>query len=380
MAAAFCPQRARAQTAANPAPTAAVAASGPSVGVRRLDNGLTVVVAHSPAFDRSTLGVALSVPGGEARRGYAARWPAVLARIAEYDPPCDRAGVTSERRSDRAWTELVARAPVSALDAVLVREAQRLNALPSGEESGVRATHAQAFAPGNAVLAIVIATEHARALDESLARSVARVPSRPLAPSAAEEQREASAAWSASSDGEGQQWARSWSVVGDRSPDHYALELLAYSLRDARFGPLARLLQERSIRGAIASEVTMDRRAGNDQLRWSLRFTTPRANRPALDRVGDELLARIARDGMLGSDLRVARERWRRDWLSSQSTAESLALSLVRFEARWGNARLALTEADRYDAVTVQDVTRVLHEQLSLARTASTASDAGGAR
>lgn len=367
----FCPHRVTAQSAAPTAAPTVAAPSGPSVGVRRLANGLTVVIAHSPAFDRSTFGAALSVAGGPSRRGLGAQWPAVLARIAVYDAACDRAGVATERRSDGVWTELLSRGPVSALEAALVREAQRLNALALSEPSAVRAAHAQAFAPANTVLAVVLATEHTRALDEALARSVERVPARAIGASEVEVDRAGDAPWSVSGDGEGQQWTRRWSVPGDRSPDHYALELLAYSLRDPRFGPLARLLQERSIRGAIASDASLDHSAGHDQLRWSLRFTTPRANRPALDRVGDELLARIARDGMLGSDLRVARERWRRDWLASQSTAESLALSLVRFEARWGNARLALTEADRYDAVTVQDVTRVLNEQLLRARAAT---------
>ncbi|MFO0557350.1 MAG: hypothetical protein U0269_04975 [Polyangiales bacterium] len=333
-----------------------------TVRVRRLSNGLTLIHARSPDAERETFGLSLSVAIGEARESFASA-PLVVARVTAAEPRCDRLGISTRIIAEPAFADFVSRGPAAALDVALWREASRLNALSSEVDPAVRSAHGRAFDPRNVVLAIVSSSEPA-ALDALVDRTVGVIPSRQTQPLAMRESSTSSAAWSVSDERGLPQWSRQWTVVGDRRPDHYAIELLAYALHDARFGPLARTLNDRSVRGVVLSDAYLDHRTDRDVLRWTLRYATARGSRPALDQIADETLARLGREGILGSELRAARERWRLDWQSAQSSAEALALRLGRFESRWGNARLALTEQDRFDAVTVQDVLRVLHERI----------------
>jgi hypothetical protein len=345
-----------------------------TVRVRRLSNGLTLVHARSSDADREAFGLSLSVAIGEARESFASA-PLVVARVSTAEPRCDRLGIFTRIIAEPAYTDFVSRGPAAALDVALWREASRLNALSSEVDPAVRAAHGRAFDPRNAVLAIVSSIEPA-ALDALVDRTVGVIPSRQTQPLAMRDDSTStlSTAWSVSEERGQPQWSRQWTVVGDRRPDHYAIELLAYALHDARFGPLARTLNDRSVRGVVLSDAYVDHRTDRDVLHWTLRYATARGSRPALDQVADETLARLAREGILGSELRAARERWRLDWQSAQSSVDALALRLGRFESRWGNARLALTEQDRFDAVTVQDVLRVLHERII--RAPSVASEA----
>jgi predicted Zn-dependent peptidase len=333
---------------------------------------LTLVHARSTDADRDAFGLSLSVAIGEGRESFATA-PMVMARVSAPEPRCDRAGISARVIAEPAFADFVSRGPASALDVALWREATRLNALSSDVDPAVRSAHGRAFDPRNVVLAVVSSSEPA-ALDAAVDRTVGVIPSRQTQPLALRERAASSDGWSVSDDRGQPQWSRQWTVVGDRRPDHYAIELLAYALHDARFGPLARTLNDRAVRGVVLSDAYVEHRTDRDSLRWTLRYAAARGARPALDQLADETLARLGREGILGSELRAARERWRLDWQTAQSSVDALALRLARFESRWGNARLALTEQDRFDSVTVQDVLRVLHERI--VRTPSAAPEA----
>jgi hypothetical protein len=339
---------------------------------RRLANGLTLVRAWSNAVEPSSVGLVLTVPLG-ARREASQSLSGVIELASAPDPRCDRAGIAANTQSDGAFTEFVSRVPAAAVELALWREAQRLNALAPSVANPVRRLHSRGLDPRNAVLVLVSSPAVADTLDALVDRTVGAIPSRDSQPLAMLAEPDAPSAWRASGEGPEQRWSRQWLVVGARSPDHYAFELLAFALHDPRFGPLSRLLAERSIRGAVLSDAFVEHRAERDHFRWTLGYATARGARPPLDSVADELLGRLSREGILGTELRAARERWRVQWLSTQGSPEGLARTLARFEARWGNARLALTEQDRFDAVTVQDVLRVLNERMSAPRAASEA-------
>ncbi len=343
-----------------------------SLRARRLANGLNLVRAWSNAVEPSSVGLVLTVPLG-ARREASESLPGVIELASAPEPRCDRAGIAASTQSDGAYTEFVSRVPAAAVELALWREAQRLNALAPSVADPVRRLHSRGLDPRNAVLVLVTSASVADTLDALVDRTVAAIPSRDSQPLAMLAEPDAPSAWRTFGEGPEQRWSRQWLVVGARSPDHYAFELLAFALHDPRFGPLSRLLAERSIRGAVLSDAFVEHRAGRDHFRWTLGYATARGARPPLDSVADELLARLAREGILGTELRAARERWRVEWLSTQGSPEGLARTLARFEARWGNARLALTEQDRFDAVTVQDVLRVLNERMIAPRAASEA-------
>lgn len=332
-----------------------------TVRVRRTSSGLTIVHARAPRLD-DDFGLSLSVGMGDARED-ASVAEAVIVRAGARELACDRLGISTRILRESTFVDFVTRGPASALDVALWREATRLNAWPASTDASQRSAHARAFDPRNVVLTVVSSLD-AAALDALVDRTAGAVPSRQASPLALRETAEQSSGWIVRDDGGTPQWTRQWQLVGDRAPDHYAIELLSYALHDSRFGPFARVLADRGVRGVVLSDAFVEHRAERDSLRWTLRYATARGARPALDQLADETLARLGREGILGSDLRAARERWRLDWLSAQGSADALALRLGRFESRWGNARLALTEQDRFDAVTVQDVLRVLHERI----------------
>ncbi len=150
-----------------------------------------------------------------------------------------------------------------------------------------------------------------------------------------------------------------------RTPDHYALVLLTRVLAAGARSRVARFAAEQGIAGAVLTDAYVEERASDhDLLHWTLRYAAGRSGRAALSTVGDGLLTALRRDGVSGTELSSARARWRADWLAVQSSPEGAAARYAAFESRWGNARLVLTEADRFDAVTVQDILRVTHERL----------------
>lgn len=322
---------------------------------RRLSNGLSVVRGRTG----SGTAVVLAVPLGAGRTG-GERSSALIDRLMTVLPEGARAGLVERAHADRAFVEFVTSAPESALELALFAAALRMSPLDAAVEPSLRALHRSALDPRNAVLVVLSPLEPA-ALDAMLDRTVARVSTRAVDPPSLRDEGPPPRGWQRTGDGA---WRRSWSVVGDRSPDHYAVELLSWILAGGRRGLLPLAFAERGGRGAIADSF-VDASAPRDQWHLSLRYGSARAQRPALDAIADDVLGRLAREGVTGAELNRARELWRVQWLAAQSSVEGLALRYARFESRWGNARLALTEADRFDAVTVQDVQRVLNETLA---------------
>lgn len=347
-----------AQTAVQPAQTAR---PQPEQRVeprtRRLANGVTVVSATVSGASAATV---LAVPAGSARADGGEALSQLVARQATIERErCERAGLSTTVSRDRAWVEYVTRAPAASLELALWREATRLDALAASEPAATRAAHRAAFDPSHAVL-VVIAPAEGPALDALVDRTIGRIPSRATTMPAIARDRDPPEGWQRSDDGS---WSRQWSVVGDRAPDHYAVELISWAMTEGRRALLQTHFGARAVRGAVSVDSFVDHELERDRFHLVLRYTNPQGARPALDALADELFARLAREGITGAELGRARERWRVAWRSGEGSIDRLALRWARFESRWGNARLALTEEDRYDAVTVQDVLRVIHQQ-----------------
>ncbi len=361
VAAVLAPRGSLAQTAP---PTPQAAAQPPAESSRRLEprarrlsNGMTLVSAQSAG----AAAVVLAVPAGSARGDQPEASAELVTRQASIERPrCERAGLSSTVVRDRAWAEFVTRAPAASLELALWREASRLDALESSEPSAIRALHRAAFDPSHAVL-VVIGPSDSATLDALVDRTVGRIPSRSTPVPTLARDADPPPAWQRTGDGG---WARQWSVVGDRTPDHYALELISWVLADGRGALVPGFVASRSVRGAVLVESFVDHELERDRFHLALRYAAPQAQRPPLDTLVDELLSRLAREGVTGVELNRARERWRVAWREGEGSIERLALRWARLEARWGNARLAFTEEDRYDAVTVQDVLRVINQQL----------------
>lgn len=325
---------------------------------RRLSNGVTVVSATVGGAGAATV---LAVPAGSARGEGGDVLAQLVARQHGLERTrCERAGLASSVVSDRAWVEFVTRAPAPAIELALWREASRLDVLAATEPAPLRAAHRASFDPSHAVLVVVSALDSA-ALDAMIDRTVGRIPSRATAMPTVAVASDPPSGWRRSEDGS---WSRAWSIVGDRTPDHYAIELISWAMAEGRRALLPTYFAERTVRGAVIVDSFVDHELERDRLHLELRYASAQGTRPALDSLADDLLTRIAREGITGAELARARERWRVEWRAGESSAERLALRWARFEARFGNARLALTEEDRYDAVTVQDVLRVMNQQI----------------
>jgi predicted Zn-dependent peptidase len=331
------------------------------VRVRTLANGLRVVSSHRPSALGA--GLALVVPAGLAREGAGDGAVArrALDRAARPEPRCDRAAIDTRATIDDGWVELVSRAPTTALELALWREASRLDALADGEDPELRAFYRWAYDPSHAVLSVVSSLDPSQ-LDAMIDRTVGAIPSRRTSLASVRPAPAVESAWR--EDDRARGWSRVFAIPGARTPDHYALELLTRVLADGARSRAASFVAERGVRGAVLAESFVEHREEADRLHVRLRYATDRGGRPALSTLGDELLALLAREGVSGAALSRARERWRASWRASASAVDGEALRLASFESRWQNARLALTEEDRYDAVTVQDVLRAVNVEL----------------
>ena len=142
-----------------------------------------------------------------------------------------------------------------------------------------------------------------------------------------------------------------------RTPDHYALELLAVILGD---GESSRLYQELVKRREVANSVevnTEDRRGPDLFTFWVVlsEGRTPEQVRPLIYRALDD----VARNGVTGRELQKAHNRARAAFVFGLQSNLQRAMQLAEFEMYDGNAALLRTELDRYLAVTSADVRRV---------------------
>ena len=229
----------------------------------------------------------------------------------------------------------------------------------------VRAFHARWYAPDNAVLAVAgdVTFEQVMSLAR---RHFGAIPARGVQPWQ-------DPAWTPP---RGERVARiedplaeapafhiAWHGPARRTPDHYALELLASVLTDGESSRMYRAL----VRGReVLAEVEFgaaDRR-GPELLRlWGVcaEGHTPAEVRPLVDAE----IARVAQQGITARELEKARNSVRADFVFGLATPLHRALALGQSELYDGDATLLLRELDQYLTVTAADVQRVARTVLT---------------
>ena len=228
----------------------------------------------------------------------------------------------------------------------------------------VRAFHDRYYAPDNAVLSIAGDFDPAQAM-EMVRRHFAMIPAR-NAP------RWSDPGFSGQSEPRAETMtdtlARSaafhvlWHVPARRTPDHYALEILATVLADGESSRLHQtLVKEREILADISLE-TDDRRGPE----LFIAFGVMAGNHTGAEArtVIDETLRSVAQSGITARELDKARNRFRHRFVFGLQSNLARARYLAEFEMYDGNAALLRTELDRYLAVTAADVQRVTREHL----------------
>jgi predicted Zn-dependent peptidase len=223
----------------------------------------------------------------------------------------------------------------------------------------VRAFHDRYYAPDNAVLSIAGDFEPAQALDLAR-RHFADIPARHAPP------------WT--DPGLAPQTAERTETMTDplarlpgfhvvyhipprRTPDHYALEILATLLGGGEASRLYQsLVKDREIASSI--QVSTDDRRGPDVFNfWCILAAghTAQEARPLIY----QQLEDIARQGVPGRELDKARNQFRAGFIFGLQSNLARARILGEFELYDGNAALLRTELDHYLAVTAADVQRV---------------------
>lgn len=146
-------------------------------------------------------------------------------------------------------------------------------------------------------------------------------------------------------------------IPENRHADHYAIELLAIVLGD---GESSRLYQELVKKREILQEISVgtDDRRGPDLLSvWAICAQGKDANE-ARAVIYDQLKS-IAKNGVTARELEKAKNRIRSSFVFGLQSNLSRAMQLAEFELYNGDANLLLTEAERYLAVSVEDIKRV---------------------
>jgi len=153
-----------------------------------------------------------------------------------------------------------------------------------------------------------------------------------------------------------------WAIPQDRSPDHYALEMLAMLLSDGDSSRLqSSLVRER----AIATEVdasTNDRR-GPDQFEISAKVASS-SNVAQVQKALDAELDKVKRTAPSDEEMRKLRNRIESHFLFGLQSNIARAGKLAEFELYWGDATLLLGELDKYLAVKKEDIQRVAAQYL----------------
>lgn len=146
-------------------------------------------------------------------------------------------------------------------------------------------------------------------------------------------------------------------IPPSRTPDHYALELLALILGD---GESSRLYQRLVKRDEICQEVavgTDDRRGPDLFSAWAV-MASGHAPEEAQEVIFAEL-DRIAAEGVTERELQKAKNRMSSAFVFGLQSNMARSQHLAEFELYWGNANLLKLELDHYLAVTAEDIQRV---------------------
>ena len=223
----------------------------------------------------------------------------------------------------------------------------------------VRAFHDRYYAPDNAVLAIAGDLDPAQTM-EMVRRHFGAIPARHAPPWQApayeaprEERRETIRDAFATAPA----FHVAWHIAARRTPDHYALDVLAAVLGD---GHSARLYQDLVREHEIASTIEVDTEGhrGPDIFTLWCVLTAGHTGEEARARI-DAQFDDIARHGITDRELGRAHNALRRQFIFGLQSYLTRARRLAVYELYDHDASLARTELDRYLAVTAADVQRV---------------------
>jgi zinc protease len=157
-----------------------------------------------------------------------------------------------------------------------------------------------------------------------------------------------------------------WLIPESHEPDHYALELAALLLADGDSSRLHRsLVRERSVAIDVGASVNGHR--GPDIFEIDVKL----ASGARIDQVAKlvELqLAEIARAGPTDEEMRKLKNRMRARHLFGLQSNLARAAYLADMELHRGDASLVNAELDTYNAVTKEDIKRVVAKYLTSAR------------
>ncbi len=146
-------------------------------------------------------------------------------------------------------------------------------------------------------------------------------------------------------------------IPPNRSPDHYALEILALVLGD---GESSRFYQTLVKRKEICQDVAVgtDDRRGPDLLSiWAV-MASGHAPKEAQEIVLAELDS-IATKGVTARELEKAKNRIHAAFVFGLQSNMDRSQSLAEYELYWGDASLLKLELDHYLAVSGEDIRRV---------------------
>ena len=146
-------------------------------------------------------------------------------------------------------------------------------------------------------------------------------------------------------------------IPPNRSPDHYALEILALVLGD---GESSRLYQTLVKQEEICQDVTVgtDDRRGPDLFSvWAV-MASGHAPKEAQNIILSELAA-IASKGVTDRELEKAKNRIHAAFVFGLQSNMARSQHLAEYELYWGDANLLKLELDYYLAVSADDIKRV---------------------
>jgi zinc protease len=146
-------------------------------------------------------------------------------------------------------------------------------------------------------------------------------------------------------------------IPPSRTPDHYALEILAMVLGDGESSRLYQiLLKQKEICQDVA--VGTDDRRGPDLFSvWAV-MASGHAPKEAQGIVLAELQS-IADKGVTERELEKAKNRIHAAFVFGLQSNMARSQHLAEFELYWGDANLLKLELDHYLAVSVEDIKRV---------------------
>jgi len=148
-----------------------------------------------------------------------------------------------------------------------------------------------------------------------------------------------------------------YQIPPNRSPDHYALEMLAIVLGD---GESSRLYQSLVKQKEICQDIAIgtDDRRGPDM--FSVWAVMASGHAPAeAQKIIFAALESIAREGVTARELEKAKNRMRANFVFGLQSNMARSQRLAEFELYWGDANLLKSELDHYLAVSMEDVQRV---------------------